>query len=78
MADNQVPRGGAVLLGRVIGLPNGQVQVELMPGLEVGEAVAMCNTCIQAFAQRQAQFLVAEQAEKKPTILVPQVGFRFQ
>ncbi len=65
----------AVLLAQIIGLPDGSVRAELMPGLEPTDAVAMCNTCIQAIAQRQAQFINVE-AAAKPKILVPQMVLR--
>ena len=62
----------AVLLAQVFGLPDGSVRAEVMPGLEPNEAVAMCNTAIQALAARQAQFINVE-AVSKPKILVPKM-----
>jgi hypothetical protein len=64
-----------ILLAQVVGQPNGQLQVNLMPGLEADEQVAMLNQCIQAMAARQMQLLNATHASK-PKILVPEVGFR--
>jgi len=57
-------RGQAVMLGRIVGMPNGQVQAELMPGLGPNDAIAMCNTCIQALAARQAQLINAAGMDK--------------
>ena len=65
----------AILLVQIVGLPDGSVQAHLMPGLDPEEAKAMCNTGIQALAQRQAQLFNATR-EVKPKILVPQMVLR--